>query len=50
MECTNDCAVSIVMTHNKKEEQNMTVASVYSSQGQMGLELMAGMGGGRAST
>ena len=35
LESTVECHVGISMTHNKKEAPDMTVASVYSSQGNM---------------
>ena len=31
LESTQDCAVSVFVTHNKKDAPDMTVASVYSS-------------------
>ena len=52
MECVNDCAVSVSMTHNKKDAPDMTVASAYSSQAQMGMEMvnsLASNAGGRYS-
>ena len=49
LECVNDCAVGVAMTHNKKDAPDMTVASVYNSQGQMGMDL-GSRGGERSST
>ena len=40
LESTQDCDVGIQMTQNKTEAPDMTVASVYSSQGEMGMQLI----------
>lgn len=45
LECVNDCAVSVQMTHNKKDAPDMTVASAYSSQAHMNMDQMNSMPG-----
>ena len=39
LESTQECQVGITMTHNKKDAPDMTVASVYSSQGDVGMSI-----------
>ena len=40
LESDVDCTVTIKMSHNKKDAPDMTVASVYSSQGELGIQNM----------
>lgn len=44
VESDADCTVTVKMTHNKKEAPDMTVASVYSSQGELGLQQQSSFG------
>ena len=41
LESNLDCSVGVSMTHNKKDAPDMTVASVYSSQPDMGGQVVS---------